>query len=372
MKGAKRSPFDVVKKSLSSILEFSLGAWNFVVLPSVRYWHQVGEEDMTCKVGSMEIKIVSVELGKEAGGKHIDTKVVFSANSDKIVAHLYNTTQRILVNGQGYEQFIRLFLKPYFESKLSGNIQNIENFNKEVLAALSGKRKAVTRPTRSVRYKAMTARPTCTQCDESFTNKSMLGVHTKSTHKLSARNGSVNTSNFPVVDDLSLMEVSLEYNMPGVLELEEECSVVSYNCGKCSDVFVTAEELEAHCNADHSDLPLNVNKINTILPTESTEGNSEFVCEDCAFKANDSAELDFHTPSHAHSNHTAYNCGTCTNVYKSFDDLAEHIDQQHKPELEMEPLQSCERCDFTTEDVDELDDHYKNNIHNVHDINNGC
>ena len=240
VKGANRSPFDVVKKSLSSILEFSLGAWNFVVLPSVRYRHQVSEEDKTCKVASMEIKILSVELGREAGGKYIDTKVVFSANSDKIVAHLYNTTQHILVNGQGYEQFIQIFLKPFFESKLSGNIQNIENFKKEVLAVLSGKRKAVTQPTRSVRYKAMTARPTCNQCDESFTNKSMLGVHTESTHKLSARNGSVNTFNFPLVDDLSLMDVSVEYIMPGVLELEEECSVVSYNCGKCTVVFVTA------------------------------------------------------------------------------------------------------------------------------------
>ena len=41
VKGAKRCPFEVVDKSLSSNLDFRLGAWNFIVLPSIRYWHQV-------------------------------------------------------------------------------------------------------------------------------------------------------------------------------------------------------------------------------------------------------------------------------------------------------------------------------------------
>ena len=156
-----------------------------------------------------EIKIVSVELGKEADGKHIDTKIVFSADRVKVVCHLYNTTQRILVNGKGYDKFIQIFLKPYFELKLSQNIQDIEIFNKDVVAVLSGKRKAVTRPTRSVRYKART-RPTCNQCDESFIDKSMLGAHTKSTHKKRPVIGPANLSNFPLVEDLSLMDVSEE------------------------------------------------------------------------------------------------------------------------------------------------------------------
>ena len=229
---------------LSSIV--SLGAWNFVVLPTIKYWHQVCEEDKTCIVDSTEIKIVSVELGKDADGKHIDTKIVFSANRDKVVCHLYNITQHILVNGKGYDNIIQIFLKPYFESKLSQNIKNIENFNKEVLAVLSGKRKAVTRPTRSVRYKAMT-RASCNKCDESFSSKSMLGAHTKTTHKKNSLNGSTNTSSIPIFEYLSLMELSVE-NMQIELELEKECSTVSYKCGKCPSEFVTEDELKTHCN----------------------------------------------------------------------------------------------------------------------------
>ena len=87
VKGAKREPFEVIKKSLSSNLDFSLGAWNYVVLPTVMYWNQV-KDDRTCKVDNTIIKIASVELGKEAWGKYIDSKVVFFANRDKVVCHL--------------------------------------------------------------------------------------------------------------------------------------------------------------------------------------------------------------------------------------------------------------------------------------------
>ena len=71
-KGAKREPFDVIKNSISSNLDFSLGAWNYVVLPTIRYWNDV-KDDKTCKVDNTVIKIASVVMGKEADGKHIDS-----------------------------------------------------------------------------------------------------------------------------------------------------------------------------------------------------------------------------------------------------------------------------------------------------------
>ena len=74
LKGAKRCPFEVVNSLSSCNLDFSLGAWNYVVLPSVRYWDQV-KEKTSCKVGTTVITIVSVELGREADGRHIDTKL---------------------------------------------------------------------------------------------------------------------------------------------------------------------------------------------------------------------------------------------------------------------------------------------------------
>ena len=149
VKGAKREHFEIVGNSSSSNLIFSLGAWNLVVLPVVRYWNQVkGEKD--CKIDNTVIKIAGVEIGKEARGKHIDTVVIFYANSDKIVCHLYNTTQLILVNGHGYTKFIEIFLKPFFESKISLHTQEIKEYNQRALEVLGPKQ--VKRST--VKYKS--------------------------------------------------------------------------------------------------------------------------------------------------------------------------------------------------------------------------
>ena len=148
IKGAKRKHFDVVANSSSTNLVFSLGAWFHVVLPNTQYWNQVKEEK-TCRVGNMVVKIADIETRKEATGKHIDTVIVFFASGRKVVCHLYNTTQLILVNGHGYANLVNNFLKPFFEYKVSANVYKIEEYNKEALGNLAPKQ--VRRS--SVRYK---------------------------------------------------------------------------------------------------------------------------------------------------------------------------------------------------------------------------
>ena len=71
-----------------------------------------------------------------------------------------------------------------------------------------------------------------------------------------------------------------------------------------------------------------------------------------------------------------YNCGTCEEKYFTFVHLAEHIDQQHKPDVVeeenpvvIEALKSCDRCDFETEDVRNLNEHYAKDIHTVQNQN---
>ena len=105
LKAAKRMPIDVEENSTSTNLTFSAGAWFHVVQPSAGYFNDVKGEK-TCKVGEYAIKVGGVKVGKEKNGKHVNTKIVFFADRDKIVCHLYNTTQKILVNGRGYKKFI--------------------------------------------------------------------------------------------------------------------------------------------------------------------------------------------------------------------------------------------------------------------------
>ena len=122
LKGAKRQAFDIVKNKGSVNLIFNLGSWQAVVLPSIRYWNLV-KENKTCKIGSMTIKIVSLKTGTDAGGKHVDTQIVFFMNREKAVCHFYNTTQLILVNGHGYPRLVEEFLVPYFQSKIKMNLE---------------------------------------------------------------------------------------------------------------------------------------------------------------------------------------------------------------------------------------------------------
>ena len=128
IKGGKRIPFEVVENSSSSNLVFNLGSWNFVVKPSFKYWTEV-KGNKTCRIGDTVVRIADVRTGKDIGGKHIDTQIVFFANRDKVVLHCYNTTQLILVNGHGYAKLIQIFLKPYFESKIQMNIDEVNLFN---------------------------------------------------------------------------------------------------------------------------------------------------------------------------------------------------------------------------------------------------
>ena len=116
---------------------FNAGAWQAAVLPSVRYWEQVG--DLTCKVGNVAIKVAGVKSGKDSSGKIVVNKIVFMADRNKIVCHFYNTTQRMLVNGHGYKIFTDIFLKPYFQQKIDASTEEISSVNALILKKLGPK-----------------------------------------------------------------------------------------------------------------------------------------------------------------------------------------------------------------------------------------
>ena len=92
VKGAKRIPFEIVEKSLSTNLVFSLGAWNKIVMPFVTYLIQA-RGDKNCEVRYTDITIAILKTGIETSGKHIDTQVVFFVDREKVVCHFYYTTQ---------------------------------------------------------------------------------------------------------------------------------------------------------------------------------------------------------------------------------------------------------------------------------------
>ena len=161
VKGAKRIAFEIHDNSNSMNLDFSSGSWQVVVLPSMQYWKQV-KGDLTCKVGDLTIKVGGIKSGEDISGKNVANQVVFFADKNKIVCHMYNTTQRIL-NGHGYQRFVEVFLKPFFQAKVNASIQEIQTLNVKLIEKLGPR----TVKRLDVKYKGGGSFP-CNQCDYSF------------------------------------------------------------------------------------------------------------------------------------------------------------------------------------------------------------
>jgi hypothetical protein len=138
VKGSKRPPFLVEMNSSSSTLIFSSGSWFHTVLPSNRYWNEI-KGDQACHVGDSVIKIGGIKSGKDSKGNFVDTQIVFFIDGYKVTCHFYNTTQKILVNGHGYQKLVDIFLKPFFMSKIDSCLGDIQSYNELLLDKLGHK-----------------------------------------------------------------------------------------------------------------------------------------------------------------------------------------------------------------------------------------
>ena len=148
------------------------------------------------------------------------------------------------------------------------NQKKIENYKKAVIAALSGKRKVVTRPMRNVRYKAIN-QLSCDKCKAMFQNNSQLSIHMSTSHTTIKQTAT--EAKFPMIDDLSLMDLSTEADseVNHKLELEEICessniallppatdssvgisevidTTVKISCTKCEMNFSSTENFKQH------------------------------------------------------------------------------------------------------------------------------
>ena len=102
LKSTKRPAFDITRNNGSSNLEFNIGSWRAVVLPSIRYWtsNMVGS---SCKIGHHEIKIASIEAGTEAKGMQVDTLIGFLINGEKATCHFFDLYLQMMSGSMSME-----------------------------------------------------------------------------------------------------------------------------------------------------------------------------------------------------------------------------------------------------------------------------
>ena len=193
IKGASREVLETEEMQKCTMLIFSVGAYYEVIIPSVAEW-KIGT-----KIMNNEIK--NVIPGFDENNKHMQTIIKVLCGKNMVTLTCFNSTQKVKVEGKGYQEFVKTILDPLIKTRLNRNtLENIEKYNRDVIAALSGKRKALSRPTRSVKYKAM-AKFSCTKCDTIFSNKTTLTRHRKIVHTRGADDSRHSLINIPIVGD---------------------------------------------------------------------------------------------------------------------------------------------------------------------------
>ena len=78
----------------------------------------------TILLNKVEIKILEFEAGFENSQKHMDTKLVILVKNSRLVLHTYNSTQKLMVQGQNYEEFALNCLKPFFKEEIEEHIEH--------------------------------------------------------------------------------------------------------------------------------------------------------------------------------------------------------------------------------------------------------
>ena len=336
LKAAKRPPLDVENNSTSANLIFSAGAWYHIVLPSIKYFEEVNKEDKGCKIIDYTIKVSGVKMGKEGNGKHVNTQIIFYANRDKIVCHLYNTTQLILINGNGYQKFIDLFLKPFFESMIDKSLDEIETMNDEVATKLG--QKTVKRSTIKLRRGIHN----CHSCDFAAKTSAALKRHRTTEHpqnahslklvepRQSTRNNSVIveansvSTNHPVTDNLLMLENITIADMTKEEENILEENSLKYTCDNCNFVTVSKKNIDEHIKTKH-------------IPEVDEE--IRFECAKCKQELTEAKEYDDHMKTHDKAENN------CNNLMKELENkiLCQIIE--------------CSESDYTTKRIGNLNTH---------------
>ena len=203
IQGASRDPLGIDEKDGCTMITFSTGSYLEAVIPTVSGWVSSVRRDIINNV-----KVEEAVPSFDKNNKHVETILRFRVNSQKVTVTAYYTTQRIKVEGRGYLEFGNNFIIPLLKNKIKQvPAGRIEQYNKDVIAALSGKRKVISRPVRSVKYKAMAKLP-CTKCELTFSNNGQLNKHKRELHTSTGNESLLSINFIPSTDNISLVDVT--------------------------------------------------------------------------------------------------------------------------------------------------------------------
>ena len=113
LKGARRAEhLDIELKSTCANLRFDDGAFQEIALPLIKQFHN--QINTMFRFMGHDIRVTESDAGVDNLDKHIDTKLVLFVNEERIVVHVYNTTQNVFVKGKSFANLVANCLQPYF------------------------------------------------------------------------------------------------------------------------------------------------------------------------------------------------------------------------------------------------------------------
>ena len=373
IKGASREAIETEEMQKCTMINLSVGAYHEVVISSFGDW----------KIGT---KIINTEIkniipGYDENQKHMQTIVKILFNKNMITVTFFNSTQRIKVEGRGYLDFVKNVLTPLIMNKLDKDtLENIEKYNRDVIAALSGKRKAISRPTRSVKYKAMAKLP-CSKCDDTFSNSTTLMKHKRIMHTKGVDDSRSSINNIPIVDDLSLLELSEDEDNEKpmkALTLVEACPVdiqsekspISkpvFKCENCGYSSLKKTDLETHKLSKHIQNDVKIPESYNAQEACSVESIEELTCRNCNYEAEDPETLKEHFESkHILENRNVSSCQKSVFETRGDKDINTHLQVEHKsPRVDikkikdMEIIIQCDQCEYRCRFNKQLKSHIK-------------
>ena len=406
LKGANREALDIQERQKCVMIDLSTGAYLELIIPAVNEWGKV--EGIENTIDYLNIVVEEVNPGYDENFKHVQSIVRFVVNSNRVTVTCYNTTQRVKVEGKGYIEFVKKFFKPYLMKKLSKEVhEKIDSYNKEVIAALSGKRKAVTRPMRSVRYKAMAQLP-CSKCDLSFKNDAQLKRHKTVMHTKGPNDSIGCTINELLVEDISLSEsdsgdievMNTKEYLPIEYSEEKETKHVTTNIESSCQGTDKEESTKEHQEESSVDLPIQdlLNDTGPSIQIQTLEETSEqdIKCNFCDFTLPTLLDLNSHIQTKHKSNntitvaaiiedpsksssssennmHDPVICCLCKLESKNINELRKHIEMIHTNQavtqykqdtiecVGTETFTICNKCTSFTGSKEELNEHSKSN-----------
>ena len=209
---------------------------------------------------------------------HVDTKLAIIVNSDRIVLHAYNSKQKLMVQGKGYEHFAINCLEPLFKQKIGESLDRIDNFNNDVKVTLGAP-------------KALEKRFKCPQCELRTVKNGDLKVHMKMCHtKPGIESPPRNKVARILNEDVSLLDESV---MNGV-DIMDEISETDIVCEWLTCDFHSSdkETLRKHFEDEH--MVYLREKYLSPKPQNMPEIENGIWCYICGVEADDQEQMDSH------------------------------------------------------------------------------